>query len=330
MPEILLPLSVTNQIIRQTKRNTYVADVRNYMTAQISFSGWDDIQTKTAVFVGPDNTPYNVILEQDNTCKVPWEVIKAPGFTVSVYGGDLITANKADVTVIESGYIEGQAPPTPTPDVYNQLVTQVQTERQLAQTAADSAGQDAVATAADRADVTAKAAQVTTDTTRVSTDKADVAADKLVVISERQLTEIARNSAQQAYSDLLAMMGTDIATLTGGKLTPSQIPAIAVTDTFVVASEAAMLALTAQTGDVAIRTDENKTYILQGSDPAVLTNWQRLQSPTNYADEAGHAATADNANNANTINNKRIVGMTQSQYDAAVKDPDTFYIVTPD
>jgi hypothetical protein len=55
--------------------------------------------------------------------------------------------------------------------------------------------------------------------------------------------------------------------------------AIAVTDTFVVASQAAMLALTAQTGDVAVRTDINKSFILRVNDPAVLANWQELLTP---------------------------------------------------
>jgi|GEM_PF-1339740 len=136
-----------------------------------------------------------------------------------------------------------------------------------------------------------------------------------------------KETASQALSDLLSMMGSDIATLTGGKLTPSQIPAIAVTDTFVVNTEGAMLALVAETGDVCIRTDESKTYILQGSDPAILANWQHLKTPTNYADTAGHATTADEATNATMINGHRIVYMTQAQYDVAVKDAETVYMV---
>ena len=140
----------------------------------------------------------------------------------------------------------------------------------------------------------------------------------------------AMQTAVQAMTDLLNMLGTDIATLTGGKLTPSQIPAIAITDTFVVATEEEMLALDCETGDICIRTDENKTYILQGTDPSKLSDWQQLKTPTNYADEAGHAVTADNAENANKINNKRLVAMTESQYDVAAKDPETFYAVTPD
>ena len=140
----------------------------------------------------------------------------------------------------------------------------------------------------------------------------------------------AMQTAVQAMTDLLAMLGNDVATLTGGKLTQSQIPPIAITDTFVVADEVEMLALDCDTGDICIRTDENKTYILQGTDPSILSDWQQLKTPTNYADEAGHAATADNAENADKINNKRLVAMTESQYDVAIKDPDTLYAVVPD
>lgn len=66
----------------------------------------------------------------------------------------------------------------------------------------------------------------------------------------------------------------------GGKVPLAQLPAAAITETFVVGSQAAMLALTAQTGDVAVRTDLNKSYILQGSDPTVLAGWQELLTPT--------------------------------------------------
>jgi hypothetical protein len=66
----------------------------------------------------------------------------------------------------------------------------------------------------------------------------------------------------------------------GGKLASSVLPAIAITDTFVIASQAAMLALTAETGDVAVRTDLNKSFILAGSNPATLAHWQELLTPT--------------------------------------------------
>lgn len=95
--------------------------------------------------------------------------------------------------------------------------------------------------------------------------------------------------------------GLKFVTVTAGEtgLEFSPLPPIAITDTFVVASEAAMLALTAETGDVAIRTDINQTFILQGSDPTILANWALLLvSPTH--DIGGALHTADTIANVNT------------------------------
>lgn len=66
----------------------------------------------------------------------------------------------------------------------------------------------------------------------------------------------------------------------GGKLSEAVIPAIAITDTFVVDSQAAMLALKAQQGDVAVRTDVNKTFILKVAPATTLANWVELETPT--------------------------------------------------
>jgi hypothetical protein len=65
-----------------------------------------------------------------------------------------------------------------------------------------------------------------------------------------------------------------------GKVPYNQLPQLVITDTFVKASEAEMLALTAQQGDVCIRTDVHETYILAGSDPTVLANWKTFETPT--------------------------------------------------
>jgi hypothetical protein len=77
-----------------------------------------------------------------------------------------------------------------------------------------------------------------------------------------------------------AGVANGVATLDGSGLIPtSQLPPLAVNDTFVVASQAAMLALTAQVGDVAVRTDINQTFILQASPPTTLGNWVQILTP---------------------------------------------------
>jgi hypothetical protein len=83
------------------------------------------------------------------------------------------------------------------------------------------------------------------------------------------------DSSEKGVANGVATLGAD------GKLPSIQVPAIAITDTFVVASQSAMLALsTAEQGDVAVRTDLNKTFILVSGLPSVLGNWQELLTPT--------------------------------------------------
>ena len=66
----------------------------------------------------------------------------------------------------------------------------------------------------------------------------------------------------------------------GGKVPSAQLPAIAITSITVVASQAAQLALTAQEGDVAVRSDENKTYIHNGGSAGTMADWTLLSTPT--------------------------------------------------
>lgn len=67
----------------------------------------------------------------------------------------------------------------------------------------------------------------------------------------------------------------------GGKLDTSVLPALAINDIFVVNNQTAMLALTAQRGDVAVRSDVNKTFILSADTPATLSAWIELPVPAN-------------------------------------------------
>ncbi|MEG1705605.1 MAG: hypothetical protein RR290_03415 [Clostridia bacterium] len=64
-----------------------------------------------------------------------------------------------------------------------------------------------------------------------------------------------------------------------GKLNDSVLPSLAITDTYVVSNQAAMLALTAEVGDVAVRTDTNENYILKTLPASNLTNWIKLLVP---------------------------------------------------
>jgi hypothetical protein len=65
-----------------------------------------------------------------------------------------------------------------------------------------------------------------------------------------------------------------------GKVPSSQLPALALTDVYVTASEAEQIALTAQEGDVCVRSDLNKSYVHNGGAAGTMADWQELLTPT--------------------------------------------------
>ncbi len=141
-------------------------------------------------------------------------------------------------------------------------------------------------------------------------------------------TEEYKKITNQAMTDLLRIIGEDIATLTNGKLTPSQLPDISINDSFLIADESELTGLDAQTGDMAYLENEDGEvtglYWLVGENTA--ENWKKLG--LSFVAESGHAETADTATNATMINNKRIVGMTDEQYATAITDEDTYYFTS--
>ena len=64
-----------------------------------------------------------------------------------------------------------------------------------------------------------------------------------------------------------------------GQLTGSP-PSLLVTDVYTVASQAAQLALVAEEGDIAIRTDLNKSFAHNGGTAGTMADWSELLTPT--------------------------------------------------
>jgi len=83
-----------------------------------------------------------------------------------------------------------------------------------------------------------------------------------------------------ASRDVGTSAGNVVVVSEDGKIDGSLMPSIAISDTYEVDSQTAMLALTAQVGDIAVRSDENKTYILKAEPASQLSNWVLLKTPT--------------------------------------------------
>jgi hypothetical protein len=124
--------------------------------------------------------------------------------------------------------------------------------------------------------------------TQVRTSRLDqmAAPTAAVPLNAQKITGLADpTNAQDAvtlnYITTQKGVANGLAELDGSGLVPTHhLPALAITTTQVVSSQAAMLALTAQTGDVAVRTDVNKSFILTATPATTLGNWQELLTPT--------------------------------------------------
>ncbi len=97
-------------------------------------------------------------------------------------------------------------------------------------------------------------------------------------IPELTLAKI-KDAGTAAARDVGSKAGNLVELSAGGKIDKKYLPPIAITEPFAVSSEEEMLALTAQKGDVAIRSDESKSYILKTAPASVKENWLELQSP---------------------------------------------------
>lgn len=104
----------------------------------------------------------------------------------------------------------------------------------------------------------------------------------------RTLLGAADATAAKTSLGLAAVASTGNAADLTGTLPSSVLPPLAVKETFTVASQAAMLALTAQRGDVAIRTDQgNKMYMLISDTPATLADWKLFTGVGDVVSVAG-------------------------------------------
>lgn len=120
---MFLSFNVEKQIITRIDTERVVTNSMNYLYARFTFSEeWTG--EKTAVFKGKDKT-YNALLDENDTCLVPWEVLTESRFDVSVFCGFLITANKITIYTVPSGYEIGDESRVPTPDVFTQIIEMI-------------------------------------------------------------------------------------------------------------------------------------------------------------------------------------------------------------
>lgn len=168
--------------------------------------------------------------------------------------------------------------------------------------------------ASELAKITAGGGSGITPETQTELDKkADLGVDGKVL--PEQLPDVSGISpeTQTELDAMNELIGNKADLDVNGKVLTSQLPALAICDTFVVNSESAMLALDAQRGDVCVRTDLTKSFILKTDAPNVLANWVELLSPVSaILSVNGYASGA-------IVLNKTDIGLPNVTNDAQIK-----------
>ena len=139
---------------------------------------------------------------------------------------------------------------------------------------------EAAQSTADDAATAAAGAQSTADTHSARTDNPHG-------VTAAQVGAIA-TSARGAADGVCDLDGD-------GKVPIARLPAIAISEVFVVNSEAAQLALDADEGDFAVRTDPDphETYIHNGGTSGTMADWTWISLPDAAAILAAHVAAAN-------------------------------------
>ncbi len=121
---ITIDFALSHSFIRIVKRTLVTSQSQNYVQAHFDARSDDWTAPITAIFKADnDNNAYSILLDKNNTCIIPWEVLRNAGtVNVSAFCGDRHTANIAQFTVVQSGYAEGEMPSEPTPTVYEQIL----------------------------------------------------------------------------------------------------------------------------------------------------------------------------------------------------------------
>ena len=103
MPQLLF--EVTHQTVNRIDTFKPVAGSKNYLSAHFDFLTDEWNNTVTAIFTKGEDS-YEMLLDNDNNCLVPWELLVEGGdIFVSCFCDDLITTTNSRIFIAETGYL---------------------------------------------------------------------------------------------------------------------------------------------------------------------------------------------------------------------------------
>ena len=158
--------------------------------------------------------------------------------------------------------------------------TSAETANTAAATAQTTANLGVTNAAAAQAAANAALANAVTAQTQANLGVANAASAQSTASSALSNAAAAQTTANAAIPMAQKGAPNGVASLDANGLLPTgELPPVAIDTTYVVTSQASQLALPADIGDVAIRSDTNESFILQHEPAITLTNWQMILTP---------------------------------------------------
>lgn len=144
----MIRLSATKAELTITETETITSGAQRVFECTFAVnSDWDGLN-RTAVFRAGTKA-VSVLLGDDNTAEIPWEVLQTAGITlrIGLYGtnaaGDVLPTVWADAGMICTGAYLGDDAYPPTPGAYEQLVEIAENAEKIAQSVRDDADKGA-------------------------------------------------------------------------------------------------------------------------------------------------------------------------------------------
>ena len=207
---MVIRFKVDEQTLTASYSPLIVSRSQDYLKARFTFTeDWYGTQ-KIAQFVRSE-LKYNILLDENNICLVPWELLQTEGeFSLTVWGNNLpnqdniiITTNKLIIKVSADGLDDELLPTDPTVGVEGGLLVQCQEAAESAQQSAESA-----ATSAENAG-TAKTTAVNSAAAALSSEQRAKSSEDAAALSQQSAAGSAsnalsyKNAAAQSASDAL-------------------------------------------------------------------------------------------------------------------------------
>lgn len=121
---VYIEFKATGSNLRRIDLNKVVAYTQNELSVRFSLnSDWDDLSPIVAIFSKDNGPTYDMVLDDNKECVVPWEVLSGKGvLTVSLVGGNTLTSTEVEINVLATGQLGGLTS-QPTDTLYRQLLS---------------------------------------------------------------------------------------------------------------------------------------------------------------------------------------------------------------